>query len=73
MEAIKKNVEKLKSNPLGAALGAGAGYLAATKLIKTEKLWLKIVSAIAGAVVGAVVQAKMKAKKGVPTIATVAK
>lgn len=73
MEAITKNVEKLKSNPLGAVVGAGAGYLAATKLIKTEKLWLKIVSAIAGAVVGAVIQAKIKAKKGVPTVALVVK
>ena len=73
MEAIKKHVETLKSNPLGAVVGAGAGYLAATKLIKTEKLWIKIVTSIAGAVVGAMLQAKMKAKKGVPTIATVAK
>lgn len=71
MSVIKDNVAKVKNNPLGAIAGVGAGYLVATKLVKTEKMWMKVVISLVGGVAGAMVQAKMKARKGVPTAQTV--
>lgn len=68
---MKEQLETLKKNPLGLAIGAGAGYLVAVKLVKTEKLWTKIAVALAGAVAGAMIQSKVTAKKGVPTASLV--
>jgi outer membrane lipoprotein SlyB len=70
---MKEQISTLKNNPIGLVVGAGAGYLVATKLVKTDKMWMKIGIALAGAVAGAMVQAKIKAKKGVPTASTVTK
>jgi outer membrane lipoprotein SlyB len=72
MNKVTEQIGNLKSNPIGAIAGAGAGYLVATKLVKTEKMWMTIAMAVVGGVVGAMVQAKMKAKKSVPTATTVA-
>ncbi len=68
---MKKTIDTLKANPMGLVVGAGAGYLVAVKLVKTEKLWTKIAIALAGAVAGAMVQSKVVAKKGVPTASVV--
>jgi outer membrane lipoprotein SlyB len=70
---VKDTLGTAKNNIVGTIVGAGAGYLASKKLIKTDKLWLTITSALVGGVLGAIVQSKMKAKAGVPTAATVKK
>jgi outer membrane lipoprotein SlyB len=72
MNQVKTQISRLTSNPIGAIAGAGAGYYAAKKLIKTDKMWLLAVTVLAGAVIGATVQAKVIAKSGTPTAATVA-
>ena len=69
---MKEQITKLKQNPMGAGVGAVAGYLVATKLVKSEKMWMTIAIAVVGGFVGAMVQAKAKAKKGAPTAAVVA-
>ena len=69
---MKDTVAKLKNNPMGLILGAGAGFLVAKQLVKTEKMWVLVAVTVAGGVAGAMVQANMKAKKGVPTATTVA-
>lgn len=73
MEIVKKTASTIKNNWIGALAGAGLGFLAAKKLIKTEKTWLKIVISIAGAAIGATVQSKIGAAKGAPTATTVKK
>lgn len=73
MEIVNKTVSVVKNNFIGAIVGAGAGFLVAKKVIKTEKTWLKIVITIVGAGVGATAQSKFFAKKGAPTSATVKK
>jgi outer membrane lipoprotein SlyB len=72
MNKVTEQIGNLKSNPIGALAGVGAGYLVAKKLIKTDKMWMVVVVSVLGGVAGAMVQAKMKAKKGVPTATTVA-
>jgi outer membrane lipoprotein SlyB len=72
MKQVIEQIGKLKSNPIGTLAGAGAGLFVATKLVKTEKMWMTIAISVVGGVVGAMVQANMKAKKGVPTATTVA-
>ena len=72
MKKVTEQIANLKSNPIGAIAGAGAGYLVATKLVKTDKMWMTIAIAVVGGIAGAMVQAKMKAKKGMPTATTVA-
>ena len=72
MKQVTEQIGKLKSNPLGTLAGAGAGYLVAKKLVKTEKMWMTLAITVVGGVVGSMVQANMKAKKGVPTATTVA-
>jgi outer membrane lipoprotein SlyB len=67
MIKLNETVSTAKSNVMGLILGAGAGYLVATKGMKTEKMWVKVASALVGGVVGSMIQAKMSAKKGVPT------
>jgi outer membrane lipoprotein SlyB len=68
---MKEQIAKIKTNPVGTGVGAVGGYLIATKVLKTEKLWMTIAVAVVGGVVGAMVQANMKAKKGMPTASTV--
>lgn len=68
---MKEQFNKIKSNPIGLLVGAGAGFLVATKGIKTDKMWVKVVSALVGGVAGAMIQSKIKAKSGVPTKAVV--
>jgi hypothetical protein len=70
---MKEQLKKITSNPLGSVAGAGAGWLVATRLVKTEKLWLKLGISLAGAFAGAYAQQKMKAKSGVPTAEVVKK
>lgn len=72
MKQVTEQIGKLKSNPLGTLAGAGAGYLVATKLVKTEKMWMTLAITVVGGVVGAMIQANAKARKGVPTATTVA-
>ena len=72
MKQVTEQIGKLKSNPIGTLAGAGAGYLVAKKLVKTDKMWMTLAITVVGGVVGAMVQANMKAKKGVPTATTVA-
>jgi outer membrane lipoprotein SlyB len=67
MIKLNETVSTAKSNVMGLILGAGAGYLVATKAMKTEKMWVKVASAVVGGVVGSMIQSKMSAKKGVPT------
>jgi len=69
---MKEQFNKIKSNPIGLLVGACAGFLVATKGIKTEKMWVKVVSAVVGGVAGAMIQSKIKAKASVPTASTVA-
>ena len=73
MNKVKETLAVAKNNPIGLVAGAGAGYLAAKKLIKTEKTWVLVATIAVGAVVGAMVQSKMKAKASQPTAATVKK
>ena len=68
---MNTQIAKIKSNPVGTGVGAVAGYLIATKLVKTEKMWMTIAIAVVGGLVGAMVQSNMKAKKGMPTASTV--
>lgn len=70
---MKEQISTMKNNPVGLVVGAVGGYLVATKLVKTEKLWVKIAIAVVGGVAGAMVQAKIKAKKGVVTAETIKK
>jgi 3-oxoacyl-(acyl-carrier-protein) synthase len=70
---MKEQLMKVKSNPLGFVVGGAAGYLVAAKLIKTEKMWVKIAAAVVGGVAGAMAQAQVKAKKGAPTAEVVKK
>ncbi len=67
---MNATIEKVKSNPMGLVLGAGAGFLVAKKLVKTEKMWVLVAITLAGGIAGALAQSHMKAKKGVPTAAT---
>lgn len=68
---MNKVVSTMKSNPMGVILGAGAGYLVATKGIKTTNTWYLIGTCVAGAIVGASIQSKMSAKASQPTASTI--
>lgn len=68
---MEKVVSTIKNNPMGVILGAGAGYLVATKGIKTSNNWYVLATCVAGAIVGASVQSKMSAKASQPTASTV--
>ena len=70
---VNEIIGKAKNNPLGLILGAGAGFLVAKKVVKTEKLLMVIASSLVGAIAGVLVQSKIKAKKSQPTNATVTK
>jgi outer membrane lipoprotein SlyB len=68
---MKEVVTKVTSNPIGLLVGAGAGYLIASKVIKSDKMWITVVSAVVGGVVGATIQSRMKAKASQPTKETI--
>lgn len=68
---MKEVVSKVTNNPIGLVVGAGAGFLIALKVVKTDKMWVKVASAIVGGVVGATIQSRMKAKKSQPTKETI--
>jgi|694.fasta_scaffold18419_4 hypothetical protein len=70
---LKDTTSKVKSNLVGAIIGAGAGFLIAQKVVKTEKTWLLIAISVVGGVGGAMVQSNMKAKASQPTAQTVKK
>tara|TARA_R110000868_G_C10734992_1_gene751915 strand:+ start:63 stop:284 length:222 start_codon:yes stop_codon:yes gene_type:complete len=71
MKTVNTQISRLTSNPIGSLVGAGAGYYVATKLMRTQKMWMTVTITIVGALVGAGVQSRM-GKKGAPTAATVA-
>ncbi len=73
MEIVNKTVSTVKNNFVGAIVGAGLGFLANKKVIKSDKTWVKIVSVVVGAALGATAQSKFFAKKGAPSAASVKK
>lgn len=70
---MKKQIQNITANPVGSAVGAVGGWMIATRLLKSQNMWVKIGSAVVGGVVGAMVQSNIKARKGVPTATVVAK
>jgi hypothetical protein len=66
-----KVVAKVKSNVIGAVVGAGAFYWASGKYANVSKTWLKVGIALVGAVVGANAQAMIAAKRSTPSKSTV--
>jgi hypothetical protein len=70
---MKKQIQNITANPVGSAVGAVGGWMVATRVLKSENIWIKLASAVVGGVVGAMVQSNIKAKKGVPTATVVAK
>lgn len=73
MTSIKEVGANLKSNALGAVVGALAGFFGTKKLAKVQNKWVLVGATVLGAVVGATIQSKFKAKKSAPTVATVTK
>jgi hypothetical protein len=73
MSAIKDNLKKVTGHPVVSLVGVGIGYLVATKVVKTEKLWLKAVITVGTAVLTAIAYDKFAAKKGAPTAEIVKK
>ena len=70
---MKKQIQNITANPVGSAVGVVGGWMVATRVLKSENIWVKLASAVVGGVVGAMVQSNIKAKKGVPTATVVAK
>jgi hypothetical protein len=68
---INETLTKVKANMVGSIIGAGAGYLVAKRVIKTEKMLWTGLTIVAGIVVGAMISSNMKAKSGVPTASIV--
>ncbi len=60
---VTATISTVKGNLIGAALGAGAGFVVAKKYGKLEKTWQLVASALVGGVVGAFAQSKIGAKK----------
>ena len=73
MSKVTEQIAKVKSNPVGAGVGAIAGYLVAIKLVKSDSLLVKIGATALGLIAGSMIQAKMKSNKGVPTPAIIGK
>lgn len=71
MVEIKKNVAKIKTNFIGAGLGALAFYFGAKKYGKVSNKYALVSLGVAGLLVGAMAQQKIVAKKGAPTKETV--
>lgn len=66
-------ISTVKSNPVGLIVGAGAGFLIAKKVVKTDKVIVLVAVTAVTAILGAMAQSKMHAKKSEPTAATVKK
>lgn len=58
-----KELKNVAAYPIGGAVGAGAGWLIATKLIKTSNMWYTIGIAVVGAIGGSMIAAKMSESK----------
>ena len=56
-------VNKIVAYPIYSIVGAGAGFLAATKLFHSSNIYVKIGASLAGALVGSLVGAKMSESK----------
>lgn len=70
---MKEQLKKITSNPIGSIVGAGAGWVASSKVLGISNLWLKLAVTAVGAIGGAMVQQNIKAKKSAPTAETVKK
>ena len=64
---VKKTTAKVRNNPIGLVVGAGAGYFLAKKYGKVSKPWKLIACAVVGGVVGAHVNSFITAKRSAPT------
>jgi len=73
MSAIKTTIAKVTNNPMGALIGAGAGYMVAKKVAKMDKWYYLAGAVLLGAIAGGMVQSRMKAKASVPTASNVKK
>jgi|694.fasta_scaffold12328_12 outer membrane lipoprotein SlyB len=71
MKTINVQLNRIMSNPVGGIVGGVAGYYAATKLMRSQKMWITVSVTVVGVVVGSLVQANMKAKRSLPTSTTV--
>ena len=64
METLNSIIATHKRTWIGTLAGAGAGYYAGKKLMKTNKWWTTTLVIIAGAIAGSVIQDKcFSAKK----------
>ena len=70
---VSEIIAKGKNNPLGLLIGAGAGFLIAKKLVKTQKTWVIVVVTVVGAIGGAMISSSIKAHKSAPTKSDVVK
>jgi len=70
---IKKTVTTVKSNPIGAIVGAAVVFFAAKKLAKLDNKIALVAAIVVGGVAGSYAQSKFAAKKSVPTAETVKK
>ncbi len=71
MKTINVQLNRIMSNPVGGIVGGVAAYYAATKLMRSQKMWITVSVTVVGVVVGSLVQANMKAKRSLPTSTTV--
>lgn len=65
MEIVKSSIAKVSSNPIGAVVGLGGGYLIAKKMGVSSMLSIIAISAVS-AVVGSFVNSKIKAFSSQP-------
>jgi hypothetical protein len=65
MEFIKKTTGTIKANPLGAVLGAGAGFYASRKFMPGNK-YAMVGGILVGLIAGAMISSAIK-PKGTPT------
>lgn len=69
MEQLKKVANSLKNSPIGAILGAVAGYYAIKKFTSVSNKWAVGALVVVGAVIGAAAEYKIKAATVKPAIA----
>lgn len=70
---MKKQINVVKANPIGAVVVAGLAFYAAKKYGKVSNKFALAGIAAAGLVIGANAQAKVVARKSAPTKETVKK
>ncbi len=63
MEAIKKTVEAVKSNPVAALIGAGVMFAAYKKFALPQKTWQLATVTVIGVFAGAMIGEKYKSLK----------